>query len=215
MNSNFPSRFDQLRKNIARIDSYREILRSQIADSESKTVQFKYSADLNQKCSEVFKQWLEDLLKINVDSISDLATNGLKHVIDDQSLTFRIKQELKYNRLSMKFVIEENEIEGDPMTSFGGGAVLVASFILRLAIMARMKMANLLLLDESMHALAIRYIPAAAEFMKHLSEQTGINILMVTHNEEFMSNAHTAYEGYATTSENGMKFFHLKRRTSR
>lgn len=56
-------------------------------------------------------------------------------------------------------------------------------------------MGNLLLLDESMHALANKYVPAAAAFMRQLSEQTGINILMVTHNEEFLCHSHTAYEG--------------------
>lgn len=81
------------------------------------------------------------------------------------------------------------------MASFGGGAVLVASLVLRLAIMSRLGMGNLLLLDESMGMLANRYVPAAAAFMRQLSEQTGINILMVTHNEEFLNHAHTAYEG--------------------
>lgn len=154
-----------------------------------------YEADLHQRSSEVIKSWLDDMLKSNVDSIAELATTGLRHIIDDQELTFLIRQEMKYNRLSMRFAIEHDGIEGDPISSFGGGAVLVSSLILRLAVMSRMKMGNLLLLDESMSALANRYVPAAADFMRQLTEETGVNILMVTHNEEFMSNAHVAYEG--------------------
>jgi ABC-type lipoprotein export system ATPase subunit len=48
--------------------------------------------------------------------------------------------------------------------------------------------------------LANAYVPAAASFMRQLSEQTGVNILMVTHNPEFLHNAHTAYEGHKTDS---------------
>jgi hypothetical protein len=64
-----------------------------------------------------------------------------------------------------------------------------------------------------MSALANKYVPAAAEFMRHISEKTGVNILMVTHNEEFMSNAHIAYEGIIIPAkENRPKILQLKRR---
>jgi ABC-type uncharacterized transport system ATPase component len=113
----------------------------------------------------------------------------------------------------MRFLLEEDGIEADPMTSFGGGAAVVSSLVLRLAVMARLNMANLLLLDESMSALALRYIPAAADFMRQLAEETGVNIFMVTHNEEFMAHAHVAYEGYTEKGPDDIKSFCLRRRT--
>jgi len=78
--------------------------------------------------------------------------------------------------------------------------VVLISLVLRLAVMARMKMGNLLMLDESMVSLANKYVPAAAEFLHQLAEQTGVNILMVTHNPEFIAHAHIAYEGYKDKS---------------
>lgn len=174
---------------------YKNLLKSQIESIQSEEKQLRYKSDLYQKCSEMFKLWLEDSLKQNVDSIAELATTGLKHTIFDQNLSFKIKQESKYNRLTMKFLLEENNTEGDPVSSFGGGAAVIISFILRIAVMTRMKMANLLLLDESMVAVANMYVPSAASFMRQLSEQTGINILMVTHNPVFLEHAHVAYEG--------------------
>lgn len=211
-----PDRLKSLKEDIGRVRAYREVLRSQISTGEGKVQTLRYDADLEQKSSEVFKSWLEDLLKTNVDSISELATQGLRYVIHDQELTFRIHQEPKYNRLSMSFVIEEDGVEGDPIDSFGGGAVVVASLILRLAVMARMGMGNLLLLDESMFALANKYVPAAADFMKQLSERTGVNILMVTHNDEFMSDAHVAYEGVSVSPpDGGRNYLSLRPKTVR
>jgi DNA repair exonuclease SbcCD ATPase subunit len=201
-------RLDDFNGNVSKIENYVDFLQSQIRFHQDEIEKLKYTADLNQKSSEIFKVWLEDLLDSNVNSISELVTSGLRYIISDQKLTFRIKQELKYNRLSMRFIIEENDIEGDPMMSFGGGAVLVASLILRLAVMTRMRMGNLLLLDETMFALANQYVPSAADFMRQLSERTGINILMVTHNEEFMSNAHLAYEGIVNEKD-GIKTLSL------
>lgn len=195
MDSKLLGRLKSLQERIAKLKAHRDVIRNQIATNESEVTTLRYYGELHQKSSEVFKSWLEDLLRDNVDSIADLATNGLHHIIHDQRLSFVIKQEMKYNRLSMRFAIENDGVEGDPIHSFGGGAVLVVSLILRLAIMSRMRMGNLLLLDESMSALANHYVPAAADFMKQLAERTGINILMVTHNEGFLEHAHVAYEG--------------------
>ncbi|KKK55198.1 hypothetical protein LCGC14_3076980, partial [marine sediment metagenome] len=159
MSSEISDRLAKLKDDVRRVKAYRDVLRSQISAGEAEMGKLRYDADLDQKSSEVFKAWLEDLLRSNVDSIAELATSGLRFVINNQELTFRIHQEPKYNRLSMSFMIEEDGVEGDPMTSFGGGAVVIASFILRLAVMARMRMGNLLLLDESMFALANKYVP--------------------------------------------------------
>jgi DNA repair exonuclease SbcCD ATPase subunit len=195
LNPILQQRLGDLQSDTSRLCIYRDLLRRQIIKNGTDETKLRYHADLYQKCAEIIKTWLEDSLQSNVDSISELATGGLHNIINDQELYFKIKQEQKYNRVAMRFVIGENGIEGDPVDSFGGGSVLVVSLILRLAIMARMSMGNLLLLDESLSALANQYVPACATFMRRLSEQTGINILMVTHNEEFMSNAHKAYEG--------------------
>lgn len=209
---NRAERLRKLRDDIAAVKANRDLVRTQIISTTASITSSRYKADLNQRGSEVIKKWLEDLLRSNVDSISELVTTALNHIIFDQKLTFRIIQEPKYHRLAMRFVIEENGVEADPMASYGGGAVVVASFVLRVAIMARLKMSNLLLLDESMFALANRYVPAAADFMKQLSEETGINIFMVTHNDEFMANAHLAYEGYTETGSDGLKSLRLRRR---
>lgn len=209
------NRLQTLKENIARVEARRDFIYSHRVDAEKKTMAFSYDADLQQKSSEIIKSWLNDLLRVNVDSIASLATSGLKNVISDQDLVFKIKQEFKYNRVSMAFIIEDCGVEGNPMSSFGGGAVLMASLILRLAIMSRMNMGGLLLLDETLFALANKYVPAAADFMRHLSEETGVNIFMVTHNEEFMQNAHISYEGFSvsTPCESGnSKSLHLRKR---
>jgi DNA repair exonuclease SbcCD ATPase subunit len=193
-------RLQKLNDDVTRVKAYRDFMLSQLQSAETDEKNLKYRADLHQKCTEIFKSWLEDSLDKNVNSIAQLATTGLKHVLGDQELEFHIKPDPQKNRLAMKFLVEEDGNEGDPLSSFGGGAAIVVSLVLRLAVMARMNMGNLLLLDETMSALSAIYIPACADFMRQLSEQTGVNILMVTHNPEFIANAHVAYEGHKDDS---------------
>lgn len=196
MNSELEVRLSDLRDGVQRLSSYRSIIQGQVDSLEAGEKKLWYRSDLYQKCSEIFKAWLEDSMKKNVDSMAELATTGLQHIVYDQKLTFKIKQEPKHNRLAMRFVLEEDGNEGDPLSSYGGGAAVIISLVLRIAVMARMRMANLLLLDESMVSLSDSYVPLAASFMRQLAEQTGVNILMVTHKPEFLNHAHVAYEGH-------------------
>jgi len=194
------SRFSKTTKLLDKVSHYEEFLTSSENKLTNEMRDLKYSVELYSKCSEIFKKWLEDSINQNIESIASLITSGLTYIIDDQNLTFKVKQEYKNNRIHMKFVLEQDGTEGDPLTSFGGGAAVVVSLILRLCIMHRMGLGNLLILDESMVALANAYVPSAASFMRSLSEQTGVNILMVTHNPEFIQNAHVAYEGFKSDS---------------
>jgi ABC-type iron transport system FetAB ATPase subunit len=200
MTPEFISRYQKFKSNLTSLRTYQSILASQLKTLEQEETDARYKIELYQKGAEVIKQWLDDALKTNVDSMAELATMALRHIMFDQELTFRIKQEAKYNRIAIKFTLEEESpkgiVEGNPMDSYGGSAAVIISFVLRLAIMSRMGMGNLLLLDESMFAISAQYIPKAAAFMRQLSEETGINILMVTHNPSFLEYAHTAYEGH-------------------
>lgn len=201
MESRAQQRFQEFHSNVEKLKNYRNFLSLQISNFESEIVGLEYKSQLFQKCSEMFKKWLEDSIEQNINSISELVTAGLNHVIYDQNLKFKIQQEMKYNRISMKFVLEDEDgTEGDPLVSFGGGPTVVISYILRLAMTARLGMGNLIILDESMASLANFYVPSAASFMKKLAEQTGINVLMVTHNNEFLSRAHVAYEAFKDKS---------------
>src|SRR5574343_1723057 len=157
MDQTIKDRFHALYRNISKVEYYRSILLDQIKSLDKSVKDLNYKAELNQNSSEVFKSWLEELLNDNINSIADLATTGLRNIIDDQNLTFKIKPEYRNNRLWMKFILDNNGIEGDPMTSSGGGIILIVSLILRLSMMSRLKTGNLLLLDESMSAVANRY----------------------------------------------------------
>lgn len=194
MDAESQDKLRRLTSGLQKVVIYRDMIQNQIIDLETQEQKLRYHVELRTKEGEILKSWLEDSIHKNIDSISELTTNALRHIISDQEISFRIQPEPRNNRLAMKFLVEQDGFEGDPLDSFGGGAAVVISLVLRLAIMARMNMGNLLLLDESLSALADVYIPSCGDFMRQLSEQTGINILMVTHNASFLGHAHVSYE---------------------
>ena len=193
-------KLEEIKENTNKVIIFKQILDNRHAKLSSSVSSLRNKIELYNKCSEIFKSWLEDSIEKNVSSMSELVTSGLNYIIPDQNLKFKITQEQKNNRVHMKFALEQDGVEGDPLLSYGGGAAVVISLVLRLSIMQRMGLGNLLILDESMVALANAYVPLAASFMRQLSEKTGVNILMVTHNPEFLHSAHTAYEGIKSDS---------------
>jgi DNA repair exonuclease SbcCD ATPase subunit len=184
-----------LSDNITTISAAKRFLESRLDECDSKIKSSEYSIELCNKIQQLFKSWLEESIDKNINSISELTTNGLKQVIDDQDIQFKIIPEQKGGRLCMRFAVEHDGVEGDPLSNFGGGASAVIAVILRLSIMSRLSMNKLLILDESLSALANAYVPNAADLLRNLSSEMGINILMVTHNPEFLDRSNISYEG--------------------
>lgn len=200
MDTVITKRLSDLRDDLVRVRALRDVKQKRAETLKKESEEFTKKSLIYSKCLELFKSWLEDSVTKNVVSISDLATSALNHVIDDQSMSLSVVQEHKNNKVHMGFVLNQDGNSGDPLNSFGGGAAVLISLILRVSVMQRMKMCNVLILDESMVALANAYVPNAASFMKELSDKTGVNILMVTHNPEFIQNSHLSYEGTKTDS---------------
>src|SRR5271157_5547242 len=107
MTPEFVARYQQFKSNLTSLHTYQSILASHLKTLEQEEKDARYKIELYAKGAEVIKQWLDDSLKTNVDSMAELATMALRHIMFDQELTFRIKQELKYNRISIKFTLEE------------------------------------------------------------------------------------------------------------
>jgi len=182
-----------LNEAVSRVGVHYDILSKQLAEKKLALKQFDEQIQLHKKSTEIFKLWLNNMMNESLNAIEPIVTSGISSVIDDQSIKFKIDRLMKNNRLIFKFNIENDGVSGDPMKSFGGGVVMVASFVLRVVIMSKIGNGGLLLLDESLNALANKYIDNASELMRKLSQETGINILMVTHNDKFIDGSDVSY----------------------
>lgn len=169
------------------LESEKLSLETQLANARS------ISQDYN-KCIALFQEWISKVLDQNVNSISDLVTNGLSHVISDQDLQFRINQELKNNKPLFKIQMINDGRECDPVDGTGGGVASLISTVIRFTLTARFGLSRLILLDETLSSLSNAYVPPAASFLRQLCKEFNIDILMVTHNSDFINESDTSYE---------------------
>lgn len=134
------------------------------------------------------------------DTIEELVTRGLQQIFDD-SLSFHIIQKTKANAASVEFVVrttlDDGGIVDTPvMDARGGGLAATIGFLLRVVILLLKNgqdKDNILILDETFAHVSSEYLPNLAEFLRELVDRTGIQIVMVTHQEELTENADSVY----------------------
>jgi DNA repair exonuclease SbcCD ATPase subunit len=117
--------------------------------------------------------------------ISAIVTKCLKAVFGEEAYEFKIDFQRKRNKTEAKLLFVREGYEIDPIDAAGGGVVDVASFALRVAclVLARPKRRRLLCLDEPFRFVSKEYIPAVAKMLKTLAKDLGIQVVMVTHNQ--------------------------------
>lgn len=146
------------------------------------------------------------------EAIEQLVTRGLQTIFDE-SLSFHIVQDVKARRAEVSFVVrtalaDGKVIETDVMDARGGGLAATVGFLLRLTVMllkTDSKMDNLLILDETFAHVSEEYLPSLGEFLRKIVDKTGVQIIMITHQQEFVDYADKVYRLSAVSGKTLVK----------
>jgi|SRR5579863_5286337 len=187
--------------------SYEQQL-DQKAVLEKEISQLKSDNVILVQTTEVLKKLLDDLLIENVKEIEDLVTRGLKAVFRDQDLAFKAIPGEWGGKLAIEFQTEERHVTGDT-EAFGGSVAAIESFLLRLLVMRKLGLAPYLFLDESFAPVGTKYVENTARLCKLLAQQFGINIFLITHQDQFLEHADIGYRGMSE-EKNERKVLKLK-----
>jgi hypothetical protein len=102
---------------------------------------------------------------------------------------FRMEYAPCRGKTEARFVVTNGGKEIDPMNQCGGGLVDMLCFCLRMAVYSISSVNNVIILDEPFRYISRSLRPRVAELLSVLSEKLGIQILEVTHMDEFSDNA--------------------------
>jgi DNA repair exonuclease SbcCD ATPase subunit len=118
--------------------------------------------------------------------IARIVSSCLSSVFDNP-YEFCIQFERKRGRTEAQLRFRRQGLDMDPLTSSGGGVVDVAAFALRLAclLLHRPRLRKLLVLDEPFRFVSAEYRPRIRAMLEALATDTGVQILMVTHDEAY------------------------------
>jgi len=129
--------------------------------------------------------------------VETLVTHGIQTIFGED-LTFHVNSEQRSNRTEVSFSLKssmgDERIETPILDARGGGVAAVVGFLLRLIITLLREERPLLSLDEIFAQVSEGYLPAVAQFVRDLVDQTGVQVLLVTHSEVFAEYADKVYK---------------------
>ncbi len=159
----------------------------------------KSEKDSLEKAAAVLLSIGEDRQTKAQQKIEELVTRGLQTIFGEE-YAFRIEQVTVANRPEVNFLVKSTTedgkiIETDVLSSRGGGLAAVVGFLLRVVIMllGKKNQETVIFLDESFGMLSAEYEGRMAEFLKKISEETGITIVLVTHSDAYSDLADKRY----------------------
>ena len=182
----------ELQRKVDQIDGFYKALKNQEKGLISEIDALKSEIDILTKTSAVLKHLLDTMIKDEISKMAGLITYGLKTVFDDQNLTFVPKIKRKNEKVHIELKTENNGVEGE-FKSFGGSVAVIESFLLRILCMLKKKFARLMILDETFSAVGGEYIGNTCKLISELCKKLGLDILLVTWQDEFKNNADNVY----------------------
>ncbi len=177
---------------IDKIDGFYQALKTQETSLQKEIESSKKEIDILIKVSAVLKHLLDIFVKDEINKMAGLVTYGLKTIFEDQDLTFHPVVSKKNDKINIDLKTINNGIEGE-FGSFGGSVAVIESFLLRVICMLKMKLARVLLLDESFRTVGAEYIANTSKLIEELSKKLNMDILLVTHQPEFKNFADRVY----------------------
>lgn len=211
----FEQRVERLKLRATKVKTLRDQLRSELDDKERDLASLSLRLNTLAKVSELFLMLLDRMVKGQVRAIDEVITHGFQTIFFDHDLRFETELTSKYNRVSAEFFVcdgdpEKGGTRGDPLQSYGGGPATIASLILRVLTLLRLKRRRFLLLDENLGAVSDEYVENTSAFLKGLAKTMGLDIFLVTQKRSYIDYAPTAYHA-DTRVEGGRSQLTLKR----
>lgn len=130
--------------------------------------------------------------------IEQLVTRGLQTIFGED-LSFHVVQSIKAKSSNVDFVVrttlaDGTEVDTPVMEARGGGLAATVGFLLRLVVLLLSGGKDqVLVLDETFAMVSDEYVGRVAEFIREVVDQTGLQVIMVTHQPAFTEHADVVY----------------------
>lgn len=161
---------------------------STISRNKTKLGEIEVEKTQNIKAIGVMDKAIQIVSANGIGKIESVVSDGLKLIFDsDYKLIIERKDGVRGE--SYKILLEKNGFTAPPIESVGGGLVNVISFLLRVIMIQRFKLAKLIVLDESMNNVSPEFIPKVSEMLKTLCDEHGYCILAITQQSALAASA--------------------------
>jgi len=176
----------------------RDALVQQIAENNAKIQDLQNEDELLDLVATLIRRLIDGEVTDGVKAVEKLQSEGLQEIFYDQDLSVRAEVEESRGKISVTLLTQRRlkdgtVVEGIADQSFGGSVLTMQSILMRATVIFRRDMRPVLLLDETLAAVANKYLDRAAKFLSKLCEQLDLDILLISHDEALINAAKNAY----------------------
>jgi len=194
--SSLRNKSDKLIKDLVKESGRRDQILDRKKSIEDEIFNLNKEQVLLQQTSEVLKTLLDKMSVENISKIEKLVTFGLNTIFGDKysGIKFFIERSTKRDQLNYDFMLEVDGVKATIDGNFGGGMACVVSIIMRLILTVNLGLYRFVVLDESLSGVSEEFQQKTADFIRVITEQLGLDILLVTHQEQFALGANKRYK---------------------
>jgi len=182
-----------LKVNIKTLEQQQKEMATELLELETSSADLKERLTYLHIAEKILQEVVEKVSQQNLLKIEAFVNRALNLIFTDLNLSFKIQQDVKRGNNVYYFEIYKDNICGN-INSFGGGIISVIAVVLKILFNIITKRFPLLVLDETSSFLAVNYIPNMSDFLKTLSKEFNLPILLVTHQKEFAVAADNCFE---------------------
>lgn len=150
---------------------------------------------------DIINKFSNSLLK----RLEDLLTIGLKKIFYDRNYAIVIKVVDKRNTKCVEMLLnDDGNLISVKDSNVAGGILVVIASIIQIFYILNLDVDKYLFLDEQFSQISEQYIDGFMEFIKALCDDTGLSIVLITHDSKFMKygdRVYTADKGKFTLKE--------------
>ena len=171
----------------------------------------------------LLQQYADFQQKEVIEKVESVVTDGIRMVFQNDSLDFKLyysetksgtKKKAPEITMAVFYDYNGERVKGDIKESFGGGLSVVVATLLRIVVVMFMsaKVRPILFLDEPIKdlspeypeqdTLASQYRDRMASFLKGITETTGIQVIMVTHEPNYAEVSDVDYRFFGSLGRN-------------
>lgn len=189
---------DQLVSDLQRVEALRDATSRRVNEVECRVLVLDGEIITLKHVADLFRLLIDREVVDNASTAEKLLSEGLQAVFDDLDLSVRAEVDVQRGKVSVDLITIEKQAdggvtEGACTESNGGSVSTVQSVLLRIVVLTRRGLRPLLLLDESLAAVAEQYVPRVGQFLAMLCGSLGVDILAVSHNPVIVEAARHSY----------------------
>lgn len=173
---------------INELKARRKIVKEEITKSKKSLENHEKEKEAIQEARSILQVSAKETQENIEHHLSNLVTKAM-HIVFEDPYTFQPEFVERRNKTECDFWLIKNEERLRPRFSVGGGVMDIIAFALRLAYWRLENSSPVIILDEPFKNLSDSLIPKAAETLKFLSNEFGLQMIITTHITEITNQA--------------------------